>query len=61
MEARVDQWNRINSKAKPIGYGQMGFCMADKNIVWRKNSLSTNDAGYHDNMWYLDNKIPQIE
>lgn len=39
----------------------MGFGMADKNIVWRKKSLSTNDAGYHDKMWYLDNKIPQTE
>ena len=61
METCVDQWNRINPKTKPAGCGQMGFGMDDKNIVWRKKSLSTNDAGYHDNMWYLDNKIPQTE
>lgn len=40
----VNRWNRIKSKNKPIGYGQMVFSMATKTILWRRNSL-TNDAG----------------
>lgn len=46
-DTRVDQWNAIQSKDKPTGYDQKVFGMAAKTVVWRKNSLLTNDTGHH--------------